>query len=367
MTPDERDELHSNPSLSFKDAVLRKFDSYKYKPEDLVEESRVYFKRRYEEDKQKGKSRPSHWLNSCSSALTGLKADIKRLRLAPYKYTKQIAITKSERLYLEKMNFQALQLKVHDMQEIDAKALLRLLYKLLDSDDPADLVIAVAGLTGRRQAEVTHSMHLAPPRHENSHRYPSFWAYTTGFIKVRKGDKYGVKARELPLLAPRARIWGAVRNIRDQWPSDNVAQASSLYAHKIGKRVKQLLVPLGVNRLHDLRRTFAQMAYRHFNERNSVLPAFASFCLGHKGTIGSRVMTYLLCRIDNFPDLDWILCNSGADEGVCAARPEKVVVSDAPVFLTPVNTDSDEEDEEPEEYSGNLKIEMRGDLERIEE
>lgn len=347
-----RRKLDENPRVGFVDTVIRNFDVKKVKPEDIVDEARVYFRKRYDRDIEKGVNRASHWLNSTSTALTHVKDRLKELRLAPYEYRREIAITKRELDLLDGLNYRRLEERVHEQPEVDLTRLLRELYAMLNSEDPEYIALGVAGLTGRRQTEVVYSIILSEPKQEISHRYPSFWAHVTGFSKRRKKDKYAVRSRELPLLAPREALMDAIREIRSHWPADSHEEASELYAHKLAAAAKEKLRPLGIKRMHDLRKAFVQIAYEHFNERGSVLPAFASNVLGHKSQLSKRIMTYLIIRTTNMPPLEDIFRHSKmrhltpgrAENHDALVRPS---VED-PQYDTP--SESEEEEEEEKEH-----------------
>ena len=298
------------------------FNAKKIAPEDIVNEAKNYFRHRYQQDKAKKKSRPSHWLNSTSSCLSHLKAIIKERMLAPYSYRYKLHLSKRELAFLDKLNHSRLEQKLNYHAEIDLKKLIKKLYELLISEEPEDIAIAVAGLTGRRQTEVLFSIDLAPPKVPLAHRYPSFWARVTGFSKTRKNDKYAVRCRELPVLAPRSALCEAISELRELWPSDSHKQASQLYCRKISAAVKRHLAPLGIGRLHDLRRTFVQMSYPLFNERDVVLPGWASRVLGHKSKLSKRIMTYLIVRTTNAPPLNMIFDLAERDD-LREDRPEE--------------------------------------------
>ena len=302
----QRQKLYMNDRVGFVSTVLKSFNPKKNDPDDIVNEARRYFQYRYDRDRRNKVERPSHWLNSASSALSELKRKMASGAMATYPYRKKLCISKRELALLDKYNHSRLENKTHHLKEINLTHLVNKLYELLLSDDAAELSLAIAGLTGRRQTEVLFSANFAPVSIPIYHRYPSFWSYVTGFSKIRKQDRYAVRARDLPLLAPQKAIAAAVADLRSMWPSDSHRQASYLYAHRLTKAVKIHLKPLGIMRMHDLRKTFAQIAFKFFNERDSVLPAFASKVLGHKKALGRRIMTYLLIRTSSPPDIDLI-------------------------------------------------------------
>jgi hypothetical protein len=344
FTPEERDNMHST-RRSFNSFIIERFASKSapMSPEDIVQECKNYFKRRHEDQIAKGHKRVSPWLNSTSSSLTKLKGEIKLKSLAAYSYRHKLHISKRELELLDRLNHRRLEENAHDLIEVDAKGVLKKLYELLDSEDPDELSVAISGLTGRRQSEVTHSITLDAPRSDKKYRYPSFWAHTTGFLKQRQGDRYAVKSRELPLLAPRPRLVGGINHLRDHWPSDDHKQASKLYAKKVSLCVKKHLSSFGIHKLHDLRKFFVMVAFEHFNERKASLPAFSSFVLGHKRKVSKRILTYLSMRVQNQPDLNWIFQISGCK--LCIATPEQSVQLNTPEYTTPTTSSSDDEDE----------------------
>lgn len=279
-----RQQLLVDSRMGFVNTIIKNFNNT-LKPEDIVDEARVYYKRRYDDDLSRGKPRPSHWLNSASTALTAIKAQLKASTLATYTFRREVALTKKELLKLDRINHRRLEQRIHSQPEINLTKLLTKLYELLESQEPDEIFLGIAGLTGRRQTEVVYSMLLAEPQNSLRHRYPTFWAHVTGFSKKKKHDRYAVRARELPLLAPRTALVEAIREARAQWPSDSHEEASGLYSSKMAAAHKKHLKPLGVRCMHDLRKTFAQLAYNYFNERGSVLPAFASTVLGQETAV----------------------------------------------------------------------------------
>jgi integrase len=126
------------------------------------------------------------------------------------------------------------------------------------------------------------------------------------------------------MLAPRNVITEALAELREIWPSDSHEMASQLYCKRISASVKKHLIPLGIARLHDLRRTFVQSAYQLFNERDAVLVGFASTVLGHKKKLSKRIMTYLMIRTTNSPSLDLIFnLSKRSDLKACEPEPQK--------------------------------------------
>jgi hypothetical protein len=308
FSEETRADLYSNSRTGFVETVLKNYKKKATKPEDVVEEARQYFKYRHEQNPDP----KSHWLNSASSALTRTKAKLKQLLLAPYAFRRELALTPRELEFLDKFNHSRLEQKIHQNKEISLYTLTEKLYDLMLSEDPAKVALGVAGLTGRRQTEITHSAEFHDPMYPIKHRYPSFWAHVTGFSKRKVHDKYAVRSRELPLLAPRDMIQAAVKFIREEWPSDSTAQASELYGYRLAAATHEHLVPLGVTRMHDLRKTFATTAHQLFNENELALPGFASYVLGHKRALSNRIMTYLIIRTTSCPTLDCIfgMCGS---------------------------------------------------------
>ncbi len=314
LFPDNiRRRLAGDSRYGFKSAVLDSFKEGETRPEDIVEEARVYFKSLWENDRKSGKDRHSHWLNSASSALTQLKATFRAQRLATYAFVRELALSKPELLKLDRLNHQRLEKRVNDQPEINLRKLLETLFELLRSHEPSEIALGIAGLTGRRQTEVTFSVIFDEPTAALAHRYPTFWSHVSGFSKKRKHDKYAVRARELPLLAPRAMIVEALRELRSLWPAKSHEEASKLYGHTLAAAHKKHLRKLGVRRMHDLRKTFAQLSFSYFNERDSVLPAFASMVLAHKRPLSKRIMTYLVIRTADQPTLQDLfrMCDCG--------------------------------------------------------
>ena len=362
-----------NSRMGFENAVIKAIDLQTTKPEDIVDEARVYFKQRWEEDKKSTKStsgRHSHWLNSASTALSNIKSALQATALAPYAFRREIALRKYELNELERYNHRRLEQRIHEQPEVNLRALLHKLYQLLLSEDPLEMILGVAGLTGRRQTEITHSIVFGEPHAGLRHRYPTFWAHVTGFSKKRKHDKYAVRARELPLLAPRALLMKTLNEIRSHFPSDSHKEASKLYSSRISVAHAKHLRPLGLRRLHDLRKTFIHMAYAHFNERGSVLPAFASTVLGHKSPLSQRIMTYLIIRTTETPNLQEIFDLSSC--GLDARKPEPhsgLAPNHNGAYFTPPVSDEDEKDEIDNESRGALQRspeEDKPDLELLE-
>lgn len=350
FTPKERDEIHAG-GAGFKKAVVDRWlkRTQRIHPHDIVAECRRYYKRRYDEQREKGVRRVSPWLNSTSTCLTHIKHYFRDNSLASYAYRSQIKLTKPELMRLDRLNHARLEENAQDLTEVDICQILKLGCKLLDSDRADELTIAVALFTGRRQAEVTHSMHMEPPLEPGRHRYPSFWAHCTGFLKQRRGDRFAVRARELPLLAPRDQIVIALERLRDLWPSDSHTQASKLYGSAVSRAVKKHLAPCGIKKLHDLRKFFAVVSHKHFNERNLSLPAYASWVLGHKRKVSTKILTYLSIHCTNDPGLQSIFhyhrCGLNEDR----AEHQDTLGNVSPVVVTPINTDSEPESDSESE------------------
>jgi hypothetical protein len=367
FTDEYRDAEMHGQRRSFTSHIIEHFDMTKIRPEDIVQEARVYFRRRYEEQKAVGRERKCHWLHSCSNAVSKTKLELRKLKMAPYRYTVQVRLTEKEIKLLDRMSHRRLEENARYLHQVDGTVLLQGLLRLLESDEPLDVVVAVCGLSGRRQSEVMHSAKFDEPKRPMQHRYPSFWAHTTGFIKQKAQDRYAVTARELPLLAPRDRLQRALLYLRDHFPSDDHRHASRLYGAKIAAHVKKVLRPLGVEKLHELRKTFALLAYGYFNETNSSLPAFASSVLGHKRIVSSKVLTYLSVQVDNMPSMQWLLLNTKS--GLRHDRPEKEANVGKKEIITPTNTDSepDEPDEldEPDEPNKGNKLEDRKNMQDL--
>ena len=344
FTAEEREEMHKTRT-SFEDIIIERFDSKKMLPQDLVEEARIYFKQRFLDQKAKGIKRKTPWLCSCASGVSRLKAKIRKLRLASYLYYIQIRLTEAEIKVVKTIHYVRMEDNASHIRIVDATKLLTRLYDMLDSENPLSVIVAVLGLTGRRHTEATCSMSLDPPKQSKRYRYPCMWSHVRGFNKNKNGDRYAVTERELPLLCTRVRLKRAYEYFRDNFPSDTVEQAASLYGKKVVNHVKLTLGDLGVTEVRGLRKIFVAMAYTYFNNNKSSITFFASMVLGHKRRVSSQVLTYMSASVTNIPTLDWILKKS--DANLSCTRPEipmSVLTEGEPGVETPSSTEEEEKD-----------------------
>ena len=255
---------------------------------DFVESFRMYFKFTYKLDIDAGKTRKTTWLNSFQSNLSQFRRQLKN-RGIQFWLLKFIRMTAKEKRTLEMQKKQRMVDESVGIVRINGPALLEKARRLLFSDDPATLVVALAALTGRRSSELVHSGTFGHP--QEKHLHPAYWSHFTGILKQREWDKNKVVAREIPLLAPREEINEALERLRDLWPSDSVQEAGSLYSYPISKATKREFPD--VAKLHEFRKTYAVITYEHFNEKDYSLPRFASEVLAHKSLLGGRILTYL--------------------------------------------------------------------------
>jgi integrase len=267
---------------------------------NFVESLRRYHQHSAELDEVAGKPRKTTWLNSFQSSLSLFRRQLKE-RQVPYFMIKYIRMTKEEKFALEKQKLARLEQCSENVVKIDGAAIVEKTRTFLSSDDPPELIIALAALTGRRASELIVSGVFGPPRMQN-HERPAYWAHFTGILKQREWDRNKVVAREIPLLAPRDRINEALDKLRDLWPATTCLEANKLYSNTISVCVRKLFPQ--VAKLHNFRKTFCHITYRHFNDDlNFSLPRFASEVLGHKSIHGGRLLTYLNVNVANIDNI----------------------------------------------------------------
>ena len=262
---------------------------------NFVESLRMYFKHAAKLHAEAGKIRKTTWLNSFQSALSLFRRALKEC-LVPVTQLRFLGLSKEEKRTLENEKLARLEKGSENVVKIDGFELVSAARKLLSSDDPAELVIALAALTGRRSAEILVSGAFNVP--QKIYRRPHYWCKFTGILKQREHDKDKIISRDIPLLAKRADICEAIARVRDLWPATTAHEANKLYSSEISKKMKTLF-PL-VGKLHTFRKTYCPITYEHFNDDLKFsLPRFASEVLTHKSIHGGRLLTYLNVNVNN--------------------------------------------------------------------
>jgi hypothetical protein len=257
-----------------------------------------YFQEKYESDLKRNKPRKLSYLSTVQTSLSAYKKELRRLD-APEHFLKQLHLARGQTEALIREKKDNVQAKAIDLPAINGDSIIEDCLKLLHNDNIYLRVVAVACLTGRRMAEILHSVTFGPPldKHYTEERY---WSCITGILKQRGEDR--VKCREIPLFAPRDDINKALASIRKELPSSNAKDVNVLYGKPIARVMKKYCAEIG--NLHQFRKFYVLACQEYFNERNCSLPRLAADYLGHK-TMSDTILTYLNFRLVNVGSLDF--------------------------------------------------------------
>jgi len=267
-------------------------------PAQFVEAFTKHYKSLYDRDIARGVERRLSHLSSVQSSLSRFKkklrttgvdeAWLKKLHL-PKKEANDLMLEKKTNVSKNSIDLPLLQADdiIHDCKQF------------LTHPNKYVKIIAVAALTGRREAEIIHSMRFGSPK---EHHYTSekYWSCVTGILKQRSTG--GVVSREVPLLAERKDIVAAVTAIRESCPAKNVQEVNKKYAKNIARTMQKFCPELG--KLHELRKFYVAVCFHYFNERNCSLPRIAADYLGHK-TMSETVLTYLSARLTGLGSINF--------------------------------------------------------------
>ena len=263
-------------------------------PSDVVAEFKKYYKNLYDVDIKKGVHRKLSYLSSAQSNLSKYKKQLRLKGVKDDKWLAALKLSKEEGLQLAKEKKTSVHDQAIDLPVLHADNIIIDCRQLLADANPFAQIIAVAALTGRREAEILYAITFSDPKedHYTSNRY---WACATGFLKQRENDPQAVQCREVPLLADRASINKAILEIRQKCPVGSVAEVNRKYGKQISRALLKFCPEL--KKLHEFRKFYAAVCYQYFNERKCSLPRIAADYLGHK-TMSETVLTYLSARIE---------------------------------------------------------------------
>ena len=269
---------------------------------NFVQSLRLYCQHIADLDLAGNRERKTTWLNSFQCCLSLFRRQLKE-RNVHYHLLKYVRMSRQEKYLLEKQKRERLEKASENVSKLDGADVITRARTLLQSEDPATVVICLAALTGRRMSELILSGNFGPPQNTKWAR-PTYWSNFTGVLKQREWDKDKVNFREIPLLAPRQDINEAIERLRDLWPATSNAEVNKLYSSRVSKKMKELFPQIGT--LHTFRKVYCPITYFHFNdELNFSLPRFASEVLAHKSIHGGRLLTYLNVNVTNLENIEF--------------------------------------------------------------
>lgn len=278
----------------FVDRMLQKYDAGDIKgPEDIVLEFVEYYRGLYEKALAKGKTRQLSYLSSVQTNLSQFKRRVQ----APPEFKQRLHISKEQASQLAQEKVRNLRDQSIDMQPVDGVQTILDCRTLLNSPNIALRIIALAGLTGRREGEIAVSADFGPPR-ESQHTRPEYWCHVSGLLKQRSN----LKTCEIPLFERRERIVECVRQLRQELGNIRTTDVNRVLAKKIA-RAMHCHCP-SVGKIHAFRKFYVIMAHRYFNDRNCSISRIGSDLLCHRD-MNSAVLAYLSMNVVNIDGLSF--------------------------------------------------------------
>ena len=218
------------------------------------------------------------------------------------KFLSQLKLSKADNRQLKIEKSKNVHLHSIDLPELDGDGIVLDCRRMLQNPNPYMRIIAVACLTGRRMAEIVHSVDFTKEPVEQHYTSSAYWANITGICKQRKGDPGAIKTIEVPFLDTRCNIAACVASIRRDLPSPSVKYVNRKYGKPV-QRAMQKYCP-NVKKIHQFRKMYVLLCHHYFNERKCSLPRLAADYLGHK-TMSESVITYLNFRLAPLGKLDF--------------------------------------------------------------
>lgn len=258
----------------------------------------TYYKDRYDQDIARGRKRKSHYLHVSQSALSRFKNHLID-KGAPYLFTQHLHLSAEQVVTIMHLNAEKLQRNAIDLVQLPGDAIIQDLREFLRSSEPYKILIALAGLTGRRAAELLVTIKFDTPQ-EPHFTNTAYWTLASGFLKKRKGSP--MLYREIPLLERRDVINNALHRVRQLLPATTVHEANIKYSTSTAEYMKKYCPTIG--KLHQFRKFYALVCFHYFNDRNCSLPRLASDYLGHK-TMSATILTYLNINVRGLGSLDF--------------------------------------------------------------
>jgi hypothetical protein len=246
-----------------------------------------------------GRPRKTSALSSAQSYISQFKKQL-TTRGAPVVFLNALHLTRDEIRTLNNEKNSTVHAGAIDLYDIKGDAIIVDCRKFLLHSNPMLIVIGLACLTGRRMAEIMHSVTFDPPveKHFTSDRY---WTSVRGILK-RRTSVEKAQTRDVPLLAPRNDIVNAVRKLRAALPASSPQDVNKRYAKHVGRAMHKYCPIIG--KLHQFRKFYVLCCFHYFNERNCSLPRIASDYLGHKA-LGQTVITYLNFKVSDLGSLNF--------------------------------------------------------------
>jgi hypothetical protein len=298
---------------NFVNIMVGKFTGIKAKDPNLVgpvlgqafsDEFKKHYKNLFDQAIKRGKKRRITYLSSMQSSLS----NFKRLLLDENKkntridfeehqgfaeFLKNLRLSKEDMRTLQTAKRQNVHAKSIDLPEISGDAIIKDCRLLLKKENPYLRLIGVACLTGRRMAEIMHSMTFEQPT-EPHFTNQKYWTRISGICKQRVNDPDPIRYREVPLLGKRQDILRCIQSIRAELPASSVRDVNKRYGKSIQRAMRKYCPEIG--NLHQFRKFYVLACFHYFNERNCSLPRLAADYLGHK-TLSDTVITYLNFRM----------------------------------------------------------------------
>lgn len=263
-----------------------------------------YFRMLAEDAAKTGQTRKLPYYNSVQTSLSNFKRLLKDSGETNISFLNTLHIKPKHMKLLKKMKTNAVHAKAIDLPLINGDAVVLKCREYLNHNNPYLQLTALACLTGRRSAEILHSINFQVPR--ETHYTPlCYWTCGVGFVKIRE-DQDNKRSQEFPLLASRDKINEVLTTVRLALPATSVKQVNRKYGKQIQRTMRKYF-PL-MRKMHDFRKLYALICFHYFNERHCSLPRLASDYLAHL-TMSESILTYLNFRVSPLGQLDFTQCN----------------------------------------------------------
>ena len=253
--------------------VVRDYDRTKKlrSAASLIKMTKLYFKRRYDEDIDAGRARKSSYLSTAQNSLSRIKKELREKGIAE-SYLKQIHLSKEDMAKLNKNKAARLHEEGANIPSVPADMMILDCRDILRNPEATRSikVMALACLTGRRMIEILMTATFKPPK--KPHRTNSaYWSCVDGLAKQRESEQ----SVEIPLLERRDEIIKSIHEIRSMFPPppDHLPKykKKQWYSKKYSKEISSVMhryCPT-IGKLHNFRKFYAAVCTHYFAENGA--------------------------------------------------------------------------------------------------
>lgn len=275
----------------------------------------VYRVKKYHRERHDPARHTHSPLVTAKATLTRLKRLLLKHDLAPPVYCEGVHLSRWEYNKIKRAGHKRFMRDGTGLPALHGENLLRCMHRWLVNPeiDPMLRVLALAAVTGRRTSEIIcDKTEVHRPRFRDRVRlangapatHDGYWCNVSGLAKKMRHTSVGWN-RDIPLLAPRRVVCGALREVRAELAGRCATHRDVNRVY--GQRIKRCLArhcPV-MGKAHNLRRFYVLMAHAHFNERGLALDQFAKHYLGHARLVDGQRYTRAVLAHRSAGDFDF--------------------------------------------------------------